>query len=212
LPELPGEEISAEGLERRAVERSLELAASRAAIDSAARQAGMTRPLGVLSELELGVSAEREEGDWGVGPAVALPIPIFSQGQPAVAAAAARARQAMNDHQALAVWVRSAARAGYARLITARRRAEYFQKVVLPLRRQVTEHIQRRHNAMLVGAFELLSAKREEIEAGRAYIEALRDYWVARARMEGIMAGVLPEGEDPRRDAKQREEDEKKRH
>jgi cobalt-zinc-cadmium efflux system outer membrane protein len=174
----------------------------------------MARPLGVWSELELGVSAEREsEGDWEVGPALALPVPIFSQGQPAVAAAEARVRQAMNDHHAVSVRVRSAARAGYARLVAARRRAEYYQKVVLPLRRQVTEHTQRRYNAMLVGAFELLSAKREEIEAGRAYIEALRDYWLARARVEGVLAGRVGEEEgDPRRNAKGREEEEKKRH
>jgi cobalt-zinc-cadmium efflux system outer membrane protein len=65
---------------------------------------------------------------------------------------------------------------------------------MLPLRREITEGFQRQNNAMLVGAFALLAAKREEVEAGRAYIEAVRDYWVARARVEALMAGRMTEG------------------
>jgi hypothetical protein len=65
---------------------------------------------------------------------------------------------------------------------------------MLPLRREITEGFQRQNNAMLEGAFALLAAKREEVEAGRAYIEATRDYWVARARLEAIMAGRMVDG------------------
>jgi len=95
LPELPAQEIPADGVERRAIAQSLDLKLADGEIALAAKRLGITRPLGILSELELGAAAERETtGGWGVGPAFTLPIPIFSQGQPAVATAAAQLRQA----------------------------------------------------------------------------------------------------------------------
>ena len=42
---------------------------------------------------------------------------------------------------------------------------------------------------MLVGAFQLLQAKQAEIEAGVEYIDALRDYWVARTQLEQVESG-----------------------
>jgi cobalt-zinc-cadmium efflux system outer membrane protein len=52
----------------------------------------------------------------------------------------------------------------------------------------------RQYNAMNATVFALLSAKRDHIEGGRAYVEALRDYWTARAELEQLLAGRLPRG------------------
>ena len=38
---------------------------------------------------------------------------------------------------------------------------------------------------------DLLRAKQDEVNAGREYIEALRDYWVARAELEKAVGGSL---------------------
>jgi hypothetical protein len=104
-------------------------------------------------------------------------------------------RAAAQNHAALAVEVRAAARAARARVVAARRRAEYYLKTVLPLRRQITAEAQKRLNAMQIGAFELLRTKQEEIDAGRAMVAALRDYWVARGRLETILSGRIPRNE-----------------
>ena len=45
---------------------------------------------------------------------------------------------------------------------------------------------------MLLGVFELLEAKQNEIDAGRAYVAALTDYWTARAELERAVGGRLP--------------------
>ena len=45
---------------------------------------------------------------------------------------------------------------------------------------------------MLVGVFELLQAKREEISAWQEYVEAVRDYWLARTELRRIAGGSLP--------------------
>lgn len=193
LPELPTDAVSATNLEKHAIERSIDLAISRRGVALAAQQLGIAKPLGLLSELELGVAFEREaDGAHEIGPAFALPIPLFSQGQPALAAAGARLRQAEQRHYALAVEIRSAARSAFTRLTAARQRAEYYRRVVLPLRRTIVEETQKQYNAMFIGGFQLLTAKQNEIEAGRAYIEALRDHWLARAALEQILAGRLP--------------------
>jgi cobalt-zinc-cadmium efflux system outer membrane protein len=185
-------------IEKRAIERSLVLAAGRARIAQSTARLGLAKPLGWLSELELGVAAEREtEGGWSVGPAVALPIPIFSQGQPALARRQAELRRDLARHSATAVQVRSAARFTAARLAAARHRVEFFRKTLLPLREQIMDQTQRQFNAMQIGAFGLLAAKREQIETGRAYIAALREYWLARADLSHLLAGGLPRGEMP---------------
>jgi cobalt-zinc-cadmium efflux system outer membrane protein len=44
---------------------------------------------------------------------------------------------------------------------------------------------------MNIGVFQLLSAKRDQVETARAWVEALRDYWIARAELDQLLAGRL---------------------
>ena len=193
LPDLPAEEVAADDLERRAVERSLDLGATRLEVTQAARNVGIAAPFGLLPEAELGVSAEREpEGEWAVGPAFSLPIPLFNQGQPAVASAQAGLRRAQAVYAARAVEVRSRARAAHATVAAARDQADYYAKVILPLRQRIVRQTQLQYNAMQVGTFQLLVAKQQQIDAGNAYIRALRDYWLARSELEQILNGHTP--------------------
>ena len=62
---------------------------------------------------------------------------------------------------------------------------------MLPLRAQVVEQTQLEYNAMLIGAFELLQSRQQQVEAGAQYIEAVRDYWLARTALDTLMAGRL---------------------
>jgi outer membrane protein TolC len=97
-----------------------------------------------------------------------------------------RSRQA---YYAAAVEVRSSARAARNHLMAARARMNYYREVILPLRRQITEQTQLQYNGMFVGAFQLLQAKQAEVEAGIAYINALHDYWNAKATLDQIESG-----------------------
>ena len=91
----------------------------------------------------------------------------------------------------MAVEIRSGARVIRQRLITARRIAEHYQNVTLPLRSLITEESQLHYNAMQIGIFQLLLAKRQEIQAGRNYIQALQAYWVARTDLDLLLQGRL---------------------
>jgi cobalt-zinc-cadmium efflux system outer membrane protein len=190
LPDPPAEAFNVQNVERQAIAQSLDLAQARSQVEVAAGRAGLTQWSSVLSEIEVGIEAEREEGNaWQVGPSLSLEIPIFDQGQARNAAAAAELRRALQEYAAQAIELRSNARTARDRLVAAHERATYCRQVLLPVRNEVLRESQLQYNAMQIGVFQLLNAKRDAIEAGSQYIEALRDYWIARADMDLILAG-----------------------
>jgi cobalt-zinc-cadmium efflux system outer membrane protein len=192
LPDMPREEEGVADLEKRAVERSLNLATLRSELDQAALRAGYSFPLMLAGQSGIGLSAEHEvDGAWGFGPALSFPLLLFNQGQPAAAVLEAGYRSAAARYWALAVAVRAEARmAGYA-VLAARERVDHLRKVILPLRRKIVAGSQLEYNAMQIGAFQLLRAKEEEIRSGGDYIEALRDYWFQRSRLDLLLNGEM---------------------
>ena len=192
LPDPPLPEISAGGLEARAIEQRLDLAALKHNAVAEAQRLGSARFQEIMRQFEVGVHFEREiDGPRSTGPSLIVPIPFFNFGQAAKARAEAKVRQLQQRYLALAVEIRSEVRAARDRMFLARERADYFQSIALPLRRRILEETQLQYNAMQIGVFDLLRAKQEEVNAGREYVEALREYWVARAELEKAVGGSL---------------------
>jgi len=192
LPELPGGEVSTSQLESRAIQQRLDLAAARQEFIAQARSLGIARAEAILERAEFGGHYEREiSGEYAIGPSVNVPIPIFNQGQPASARASAKMRQAEQRYLALAADIRSDVRAARDKMLLSRRQVEYFKSTALPTRTRVTEESQLEYNAMQIGPFQLLQAKQEEVKTGAESVEALRDYWVARAELEKAVGGSL---------------------
>ena len=46
---------------------------------------------------------------------------------------------------------------------------------------------------MLIGPFQPIDARRQEIEAGRSTSQLLREYWTARSELEQILNGRVPQ-------------------
>src|SRR5437016_3564975 len=192
LPELPGGEVSTSQLESRAIQQRLDLAAAQDEFIAQARSLGIARADAILQQAEVGAHYEREiSGEYAVGPSVNVPIPIFNQGQAAVARSSAKLRQREQRYLALAADIRSDVRAARDKLLLSRRQVEYFKSTALPTRTRVTEESQLEYNAMQIGPFQLLQAKQEEVKTGADSVEALRDYWVARAELEKAVGGPL---------------------
>jgi len=193
LPELPGGDVSTSQLESRAIQQRLDLAAARQQFIAEARARGIARAEAILQGAEFGGHYEHEiEGSvHSIGPSVNVPIPIFNQGQPAVARSSAKLRQSEQRYLALAADVRSDVRAARDKMLLSRRQVEYFKSTALPTRTRVTEESQLEYNAMQIGPFQLLQAKQEEVKTGAESVEALRDYWVARAELEKAVGGSL---------------------
>lgn len=178
-------------VEQRALQASLDLKLAELQYAGAARRANLASVRGVLPEVKAGVSAERQEDEWGVGPAVELELPIFYQGQGDVALAEAEMRRERSRHAAIAVRVRSAVRAASRNLVAARDSALYYREQALPERERIVRETQLLYNAMSVGAFELLQARRDQVQAESAYVDTLEDYWIARAELDHLLAGRL---------------------
>lgn len=191
LPELPANELLLERLEADALHASLDIAAAKQRFRAAAAHADVANVSGWLPELKAGVSAERS-GDWGVGPAVQLELPLFYQGQGEVGIARARMKREQYLYADAAVQVRSAARAVQSRLDAARRGVVHAHDVVLPLRERVVQQTQLEYNGMLVGIFQLLEAKRQQLAAAEQYLTLRRDYWLSRLAAEQLLAGRRP--------------------
>lgn len=184
-------------LEQRAITRSLDLLELEQRYTAAARRANLARAEGLLPDLRAGVEAERENGSWQLGPTVAIKLPLLDQGQAAVGAAKAEMRQIRRRYTARSVRLRAAARAARNQLVTAKRRVKHYHDVLLPLRQEIVEASQRQYNAMQIGVFQLLDAKRAQVRVGKEYIVALRNYWRARATVDQIVAGRLVSVSDP---------------
>jgi cobalt-zinc-cadmium efflux system outer membrane protein len=192
LPEPSGGEVSTSQLESRAIQQRLDLAAARQEFIAQARSLGIARADAILQQAEVGAHYEREiSGEYAVGPSVNVPIPIFNQGQAAVARSSAKLRQSEQRYLALAADIRSDVRAARDKMLLSRRQIEYFKSTALPTRTRVTEESQLEYNAMQIGPFQLLQAKQEEVKTGAESVEALRDYWVARAELEKAVGGSL---------------------
>jgi cobalt-zinc-cadmium efflux system outer membrane protein len=192
LPE-PDADTEPREVVRRSLERSLDLEVRRREILAVGHGLGLRKAQAALPELAGGVAGEVEpDGTLSLGPAVAVSVPIFDQGQAASVRGRAALRRAYRDFTATAVRLRARVRDAYVAMAAARKRAAFFREQVLPVRTRVTAATQRQVNAMQVGVFELLQAKRLEIEAGRRYVETLRDYWLARVELELMVAGRMP--------------------
>lgn len=187
----PSGELRVGELETKAVERSLDLSIIKHRFSAAAKRADLANLEGWLPELKGGVTAERE-GNWSYGPLAEVQVPLFYQGQGEVARARAEMRQQQQLLNARAVQIRAAARATATKLLAARERAIYIKDVLLPSRERILNATQLQYNAMSVSVFQLLMAKREQVETASSYVEALRDYWTAYAEAEQLQSGRLP--------------------
>ena len=193
LPEIPSEPLQMSGLEQAALTRSVDLSNARQRILVAGQQLGYDRATALIPALDLGAGAEREAGEgWKVGPVLSVPIPVFDQGQARIGRAMAELRRAQQEYYALAVRIRAVARAVQERLRGTQDRALYYRDILLPLQQRIVNEAQLQYNAMQVGIFQLLRDREQQIETGVAYVEALREYWLARADLEQLSSGRLP--------------------
>lgn len=191
LPEVPAEPPSMRDVERDALVGSFDLAQARQRLVTAGERVGYERATSLIPSTEAGAEAEREEG-WKLGPALSVPLPLFDQGQARVGRGLAELRRARQEHYALAVRIRSTARAIRDRLLGAHDRARYYQEVLLPLHERIVQEAQLHYNAMQIGIGQLLRDRERQVEAGAAYVEVLREYWLTRADLAQILGGRLP--------------------
>lgn len=92
----------------------------------------------------------------------------------------------------LAVRARSEAREAYHSYRTAYDLARHYQTEVMPLYRFIQDETVLRYNGMLTSVFDLLAGARAQTLAAAGTIEAQRDFWLAEADLQTVLAGASP--------------------
>ena len=192
LPDVPDAAPALDALERDAVAASLDITAVRSEAEAAAGRVGLARFRSWLPELGVGIAADRKDDTWSYGPALGIAVPLFDQGQGPRARANAELRRARNLAVATAIELRAQARATRQRVLGTYAEARHLRKVVLPLRDTVVIETLKQYNAMNATTFELLVARRELVDGGSQYIDALRRFWRAAADARALARGAMP--------------------
>lgn len=195
LAEVPEAPVTTDDLEKRALAANLDLAATRKRLDAIAKRTGISRTEGWLPRIDVDVhslignpaSPSRANARWGAG--VGIDVPLFDRQQGNVRVHEAEFDSWLERYQGLAIDLRSAAREIIARLTSAHRRARQYQSVIVPAQQTVMEQSLLQYNAMQIGVFQLLEARRAQLEVALDYVETLREYWSAAAELDALLAG-----------------------
>ncbi|MEP7243497.1 MAG: TolC family protein [Gammaproteobacteria bacterium] len=196
LPAPPAALSQASGSESQLLEQALatrlDLAAARREVTTLQDMTRVTRRFRWLGDVEGGYEKESEtDGARLKGPSLALELPLFNQNQGGVLRAQAESERAQARLAALELTVRNEVSASLDRIAAAQQIAESYRTALVPQREAVVERTQEEHNYMLVGAFDLLQAKRAQLNAYQEYLESVRDYWVARTELRHVVGGGL---------------------
>lgn len=189
LPPAPDKVDVPPDVERRALQASLELAETRSRLEAAARRTGLARTEGWLPDISVDVHLEQDNRSRELGGGARISVPIFDRRQGTIAAREAEFDALMERYHGAAVDIRSAAREARNRLASAHARARQFQEIIVPARQRVIAQTLLQYNAMQVGVFQLLEARRQQLDAELAYVETLRELWTAKGTLDALLAG-----------------------
>ncbi len=147
----------------------------------------------LLGEVRIGGEREREtSGEVLSGPTLELALPIFDQGQAGITRATSQLETSRAALRELELAVGDDVRTALDRWTTAAAAVEEYAKALVPAQQTIVAQQQLRQNFMLVGQFELLLAKQQEYDAWQGFLEAIRDYWIARSDLQRAIGGALP--------------------
>jgi outer membrane protein TolC len=193
MPDLPAAPRELPNAEQLAMEQRLDIQAARSDAEALAKSLGLTRVTRFVNEFELGVARVREDPEpTKKGYEIGVPIPLFDWGGGRVARGEALYMQAANRIAEAAINGRSEVREAYHGYRTAYDVAKHYRDEVVPLRKQISEEVVLRYNGMLASVFELLVDARQQVVAVSAYIDALREYWLADSDLQMATTGRSP--------------------
>lgn len=193
LSQPPAEEDPLAALQALALEQRLDLLARRGAAQESLAAADLVRRWRWLPFLAVGVEGEREgDGTDLAGLAVSLQLPLFNQGQDRLLRAEAMAELAAAGVTQLELDIAMEVAVAHGRMAAARARALRHVQELIPQRETIVARMREMQNYMLVGQFELILARQQEFDAYQSYLEAVRDYWLARAELEHAVGAPLP--------------------
>jgi outer membrane protein TolC len=196
LPELPGSAEQLPDVEQAVLQNRLDLQQMHAQIGELQQRLKLTHSTRFVNVLDLGATRVRQgarDTPFEQGFTVTLEVPIFDSGAARLKKSEAIYAQAVDRFAHAAIEARSQIRLAYAGYRAAYELALQQRDEVLPLRKAITQENLLRYNASQIGIFELLSDAREQAAGVDGYIQRLRDFWIAKSRLDGALLGNSPQ-------------------
>ena len=193
LPDLPAQPAAPKDAEQTAMDKRLDVLMARRSTEATAKALGLTKATRFVNVLEAGYSNKSQTGEPRQdGVAIELELPLFDFGSTRAARAEAVYQQSLNRTAEIAANARSEVRESYSAYRTAYELAKHYRDEVVPLKKRISEEKLLRYNGMLLGVFELLADSREQVMSVTAYVQALRDYWIAETNLQSALTGRSP--------------------
>jgi outer membrane protein TolC len=192
LPELPASLEPLPDVERAVLQERLDLQLMRMHVDELSKSLRLTKSTRFVNVLDIGATRVRQgsrEEPYERGYTVTLEVPIFDSGAARVKKSEAIYAQAVDRFSQAAIEARSQIRVAYAGYRAAFELAQRQRDEVLPLRQAIAQQNLLRYNASLISIFELLSDAREQVISVDGYIQSVRDFWIAKSRLDGALLG-----------------------
>ncbi len=181
------------GLRQTASLSSIDLLAARKEAAIFASSARTTRALRLLGSTSIGYDREREVDKSVIrGPTLDLEVPIFNQGGARVARADAQLRIAKAKLALVELSTENAIDLASERVRVLSDIVRIHRDALVPQREIVAARSQDEENYALIGEFEVLLAKTQEYDAYQGFLEAVRDYWLARVDLTRLVGSRLP--------------------
>ena len=190
LPDLPDAPKDQPDIEHLALSQRLDVQAARLSAEQTAKNLRLTQVTRFISVFELGLvrntsnEAPRQTG-WEIG----LELPLFDWGGARNAKAEGIYMQSLHQAAATAINARSEVREAYGNYRASYDIARHHREEIVPLKKRISEEQVLRYNGMLIGVFELLADARSQISSVNASIDALRDFWLAKADLDAALIG-----------------------
>ena len=192
LPDLPTSPDELPNVEQVALAQRLDVQAMRSGTESLAKNLRLAKATRFINVLELGPARVLEgarSDPYKKGFEVSLEIPLFDWGTARVAKAEALYMQSVNQLAETAINARSEVREAYHGYRLSYDIAKHYRDEVVPIRKRIADENLLRYNGMLIGVFDLLADARSQITRVKDYIDALRDFWLAKADLDMAMIG-----------------------
>jgi outer membrane protein TolC len=190
LPDLPKEPADQPDIEQVAMAQRLDVQSARLHLDATAKHLGLSKATRFINVLEVGYeyntsNEEPTQRGWEVS----VEIPLFDFGTARIARAEAVYMQWVHRTAKVAVDARSEVREAYDRYRSAWDIARHYRDDIVPTAKRISDENLLRYNGMLIGVFDLLADARSQIGAVASSIEAMRDFWIARADLDMALIG-----------------------
>ena len=189
LPEIPARLTDWSRVVQGGLAQRLDVKLAKLKLERIAQGAGLTRATRFINAFEVEVGANVQDSSERSYKAV-LELPLFDWGTYRLKKAEYQYKQAFNDAFAIGVSARSELRQSYLSYQSRHELAQHYKNAVLPVQRQIAEENLLRYNGMFISVFELIADARNQINAVAGYVNANRDFWLAKSQLDFAMMGA----------------------